>query len=98
MADVYADHVGADQAKGDMANAVEGMRFTLKAITDEVHAAKGWSGDARTAFMAASASWDEEAQKLNALLDRITEQVGAGTAQFKRTDAEGEDEFNYIRI
>ncbi|AVH20681.1 WXG100 family type VII secretion target [Nocardia cyriacigeorgica] len=95
---VYADHSSADKAQGDMANAVEGMKFTLKAITDEVNAARGWEGDARNAFNAAADRWNTEATELNGVLNRMTELVGEGSATFKRIDAEGEDEFNYIKI
>jgi WXG100 family type VII secretion target len=95
---VYSDVAGANQAKGDMANAVDGMRWTLKQVSEEVQAARGWSGSARVAFNDAADAWDGEATKLNALLDRITEQVGSGTQQFQRMDGEGEDEFKYIRL
>ncbi|WP_406236332.1 WXG100 family type VII secretion target [Nocardia sp. NBC_01009] len=95
---VYADHATAKGAQGDMADAVAAMKFVLQQISDEVHSATGWSGDARVAFMDASRMWDDEAKVLNDRLDRISEQVGTGTVQFQRTDAEGEDEFKMIRL
>ncbi|MEV0252247.1 WXG100 family type VII secretion target [Nocardia sp. NPDC050712] len=98
MAGKTVDEAAAAQAKGDMANAVEGMKFTIKAISDEVTQAKGWQGRSRVAFDAACVEWDGEAKRLNVLLDQLQEQVGEGTASFVRQDEEGESEFQYIRL
>ncbi|WP_227998552.1 WXG100 family type VII secretion target [Nocardia australiensis] len=95
---VYADHATAKGAQGDMADAVAAMKWTIQQISDEVHSASGWSGDARGAFMEATAAWDTEATELNRKLDAISQQVGTGTVDFQRTDTEGEDEFKMIRL
>ncbi|QLY31861.1 WXG100 family type VII secretion target [Nocardia huaxiensis] len=98
MSKVQHDAAGGSKAEGDMANAVEGMRWTIKQITDEVEAARGWAGAARGKFNEAANAWKEEADRLNGILNRITQQVGAGNVQYKRMDQEGEDAFSYIRI
>ncbi|MGW6724423.1 WXG100 family type VII secretion target [Nocardia sp. NPDC055029] len=95
---VFNDGAAASAAQGDMANAVEGMKFTLKAITDEVTAAKGWQGAARVAFNDAADAWNTEAVKLNALLDAMATHVGEGTKEYTRMDGEGEDAFRFTSL
>ncbi|MFE1593215.1 WXG100 family type VII secretion target [Nocardia sp. NPDC058705] len=95
---VFNDGAAASAAQGDMANAVEGMQFTLKAITDEVVAAKGWQGAARGAFNQAADAWSVEAGKLQTLLDQIANHVGEGTKEYIRQDGEGEDAFRFTSL
>ncbi len=95
---VYVDPAVAQRAQQAMAAAVDNMRSTLSKIDSEVQAAQGWQGDARDAFAAAAANWGENSQKLHQALDRLTAQVGEGSKQFEKMEAENHDQFKHILL
>lgn len=84
------DSSGASGAVNDMGDSVDAIRAKIKAVTDLVDSARsGWVGDANQAFNSAASNWDDEANKLNGILDQFTQEVGHGNKQF--TGLEGDN-------
>lgn len=70
-----------------MGDAVNNIRSTIKQLTDAVDSSKGgWQGDASDACGKAATSWDDEASRLNSILDEITQMVGSGNKDYGHMD------------
>lgn len=84
-------------AQTDMGNAVDQIRATISRVTEAVDSAKrGWQGDAFAACNKAAQGWDEEAARLNKILDEMTQQVGHGNKTYTGLEHENESEFHTL--
>ncbi|NNH71873.1 WXG100 family type VII secretion target [Nocardia uniformis] len=84
----------ANAAKEEMADAVIAVRITINEVTEAAGAVKrGWQGDANLAFDAVASSWEDEAQRLQGILNQMTETVGDGNTKYQAMEADNEDFF-----
>ncbi|MBF4995727.1 hypothetical protein A5780_01240 [Nocardia sp. 852002-20019_SCH5090214] len=91
------DAASTSQAQTDMANSVDRIRATIARVTEAVDSAKrGWQGDAFSACNKAAQDWDEEAAKLNQILNEMTEEVGHGNKTYTGLESENENEFRQL--
>lgn len=94
---VSNDETSTTQAQGDMADSVDRIRATIARVTEAVDSAKrGWQGDAFGACNKAAQDWDEEAARLNQILNEMTEQVGHGNKTYTGLEGENENEFRQL--
>ncbi|MBB5912845.1 WXG100 family type VII secretion target [Nocardia transvalensis] len=93
---VHVDPALAKKAEQAMAAAVDNMRSALHKIDTDVTNAAGWRGEARDAFGAAAEHWGKQSDKIHALLNRITEQVGHGSKQFEAMETDNHAEFQHL--
>lgn len=84
-------------AQTDMGNSVDHIRATILRITEAVDAAKsGWQGDAFAACNSAAQNWDDEAKKLNTILDELTGEVGHGNQHYTGLEGDNVQEFQQL--
>ncbi|MBU3065200.1 WXG100 family type VII secretion target [Nocardia sp. NEAU-G5] len=89
---------GTKAAQAAMASAVDALRAKIKAVTQAVDAAKsGWQGDAFRACTTAATNWDQEASKLNSILDEITSEVGQGNQAYTGLEGDNVQEFSKLQ-
>ncbi|MQY24968.1 WXG100 family type VII secretion target [Nocardia aurantia] len=89
--------VSANNAQTEMGNAVDALRAKIAKITQAVDDAKrGWQGDAFAACAKAATNWDDEAKKLNTILDEITQEVGHGNKSY--TGLEGDNTQTFTKL
>ncbi|GAB4583219.1 WXG100 family type VII secretion target [Nocardia sp. IFM 10818] len=94
---VQSDHDVATKAQGEMADVVSTVKAIMSKITSAVDAARpGFQGEAATAFQGAAQAWDDEAARLNNILNEFETQVGTGIATFKNLDSENESGFKTL--
>ncbi|GGL23784.1 WXG100 family type VII secretion target [Nocardia jinanensis] len=61
------------KATGEMYQAIENLRLSVKAVDSASDAARaGWKGDANASFVTTSQAWSDESDKLNQKLDELT--------------------------
>lgn len=77
-----------------MADAVVAIRKTINDVTSTVgHAKSSWTGSAYNACVTASSSWEDEADRLKGILQRITDLVGEGNTKYTQMEADNTDYF-----
>ncbi|WP_306360369.1 WXG100 family type VII secretion target [Nocardia sp. CC227C] len=85
---------GAKGVAEDMADAVTAIRVTINQVTEAAGAVKrGWEGTANQAFDGAASNWEDEAQRVQSVLNRLTELVGEGNTKYETMEADNEDYF-----
>ncbi|NKY50397.1 WXG100 family type VII secretion target [Nocardia vermiculata] len=85
------------KAETDMGNSVDQIRATIARVTEAVDSAKrGWQGSAFDACKKAGDDWDQEAARLNKILDEMTGQVGHGNKTYTGLEQDNENEFRTL--
>lgn len=88
---------GARDAADEMANAVITMRNTITEVITTVDAAKGgWQGDAYDACGRACSAFEDEADRVRAILEEIADMVGEGNKGYEVLEAENQDYFTNL--
>ncbi|MEV5649102.1 WXG100 family type VII secretion target [Nocardia sp. NPDC052254] len=94
---VSNDAQSTSTAQTDMGNSVDQIRATISRVTEAVDSAKrGWQGSAFDACNKAAGDWDEEAARLNKILDELTAEVGHGNKTYTGLENENENEFRTL--
>lgn len=79
------------KATGDLYQAIENLRLSVKAVDDASDAARaGWKGSANAAFVTTSRDWSDEAARINKKLDDLTQETEKATQAILGMD---EDDF-----
>lgn len=97
--DVNFEEFGARGVADSMGDAVSALRTTINRVTETVNAAKGgWQGDASDACGKAASGWEDEADRVNAILDEITAMVGQGNKGYLEAEAENTNYFTNLAV
>lgn len=92
--EINFEEFGAKGVADTFADSVIAIKVTINQVTEAAGAVKrGWEGSANQAFDGAAGNWEDEAQRLQSILNRITEQVGDGNTAYKTMEADNEDFF-----
>ncbi|MEV3964164.1 WXG100 family type VII secretion target [Nocardia sp. NPDC050193] len=79
------------KATGELYQAIENLRLSVKAVDDAGDAARaGWKGAANASFVTTSRDWSDEAERLNKKLDDLTKATEDATQAILGMD---EDDF-----
>jgi WXG100 family type VII secretion target len=79
------------KATGEMYQAIENLRLSVKAVDSAGDAARaGWKGSANAAFVTTSRDWSDESERLNKKLDDLTKATEDATQSILNMD---EDDF-----
>ncbi|WP_327151646.1 WXG100 family type VII secretion target [Nocardia sp. NBC_01329] len=97
MQDINFEEFGAQGVADDMGDAVSALRTTINRVIETVAAAKGgWQGDASDACGKAAAAFEDEADRVKAILQEITDMVGDGNKGYKAMEADNQDFFTTL--
>lgn len=97
--EINFEEFGAQGVANDLGDAVNALRTTINKVTETVHAAKsGWQGDASDACGVAASAWEDEADRVKAILADITSLVGDGNKGYKTMEADNTDFFTNLNV
>ncbi|MGW5386494.1 WXG100 family type VII secretion target [Nocardia sp. NPDC003963] len=85
------DLEGVKNATGEMYQAIENLRLSVRAVDSASDAARaGWKGDANASFVTTSQAWSDESDRINHKLDELTRATEDATQSILSMD---EDSF-----
>ncbi|WP_327112656.1 WXG100 family type VII secretion target [Nocardia sp. NBC_01730] len=99
MGDVNFEEFGAQGVADDMGDAISALRTTINRVVETTSAAKaGWQGDASDACGKAASAFEDEADRVKAILQEITDMVGDGNKGYKEMEADNTDFFTNLSV
>lgn len=97
MSKVSLDDVAAAQVVNEFMTAVGQIKKTIANVGADIEAAKpGWQGEANGACNKAAMAWQEEGERLNDKLDRMTSLLFEGSEAKTNIDAGNVDNFTNL--
>ena len=99
MQEINFEEFGAQGVADDMGDAVSALRTTINRVIETVAASKsGWQGDASDACGKAASAFEDEADRVKAILQEITDMVGDGNKGYKTMEADNRDYFTNLNV
>ena len=96
---VSFEEFGARGVANDLGDAISALHTTINKVTERVASAKsGWQGDASDACGVAASNWEDEADRVKAILAEITDMVGEGNKGYTNMEADNKDYFTNLSV